>query len=261
VSFLPAPLEPTRPALLTRVTAATRIVVGAVWLGVAVLTFDPIVPARLCAVALAVLVFGSGLPLERVPRRLAPLLIAMVGLALFTTIAHASNGDPSVQAIVHAGPLRITGPAISAGLALALRLFTAALTGLLAFSTADPTAVADSLAQQWHLPDRFAYGAVAALRIAPIVAGDWGQIAAARRMRGLQPASLLARLRWYASVLLVLLVAALRRAERLALAMDARGFDSGIRRSYFRPVHFRALDGAVLVGGVAIAFACLLVAR
>jgi energy-coupling factor transport system permease protein len=59
--------------------------------------------------------------------------------------------------------------------------------------------------------------------------------------------------------LVVMLVAAIRRAERLALAMDARGFDSGIKRSHFREVRVgwrdwltMAVAAAVAVGSVAL---------
>src|ERR1035437_8059105 len=77
-----------------------------------------------------------------------------------------------------------------------------------------------SLVQQWHLPDRFAYGTLAALRMAPFMADDWIAMAAARRLRGLQAKGPAARIRETRDRLLVMLVASIRRAERLALAMD-----------------------------------------
>jgi len=42
-------------------------------------------------------------------------------------------------------------------------------------------------------PDRFAYGTLAALRVAPFMAGDWGTIAAARRLRGISPGGVTGR--------------------------------------------------------------------
>ena len=65
--------------------------------------------------------------------------------------------------------------------------------------------MADSLVQQWHLPDRFAYGTLAAVRVAPFMAGDWAVIGAARRLRGLQPRGPLARIREGGDRLLVML--------------------------------------------------------
>lgn len=258
MSLLPAPLEPIRPALLTRVTPVSRLTVGAAWLVVAVLTVDPVVPARLAAAGILALVFASGLPLRRVAVRLSPLVLAAAGLALLTVLVHPSLHDPAVPAVATVGPLRLTQPALAAGLAMALRLAVIALTSLLVFSTSDPTHLADSLVQQWRAPERFAYGTLAALRIAPLLAGDWAAIGAARRVRGIQPRGVRGRLAAAGDRLLVLLVTALRRAERMALAMDARGFDSGVRRTHYRAMQAGLLDAAFLVAGVGIAVAALL---
>jgi len=44
-----------------------------IWLVAAILTLDPAVPARLVVAACVALVLCSGLPLRRIPGRLAPL--------------------------------------------------------------------------------------------------------------------------------------------------------------------------------------------
>ena len=154
MSLLPAPLEPVRPALLPRITPVARLVVGAAWLTVVVLTIDPVVPARLLAVEVVALALLSGLPLGRVIARLTPLVVAAAGLAVLTVLVHPSLGDPAVPAVAVVGPIRLTAPALSAGLAMALRLAVIALTTLLVVATSDATAIADSLVQQWHAPQR-----------------------------------------------------------------------------------------------------------
>ncbi len=59
-----------------------------------------------------------------------------------------------------------------------------AYTGVLAVVTTDPTDLTDSLIQQLHLSPRFAVGALAAVRLLPIMAGEWQTISLARRARG-----------------------------------------------------------------------------
>jgi len=253
VSLLPAPLEPVRPALLTRVAPVTRLVVGALWIAVALLSSRVPAPLALSAASVAALVLLSGLPLRRVPRRLAPLGLAALGLGLLTVVVHPANADPLQPALATLGPLRVTSPAVLAGLAIALRLAVIALVSVLVFATSDPTRVADSLVQQWHAPYRFAYGTLGALRIVPLVAADWSAISAARRIRGIEPRNPLGRARSFGGLLLVMLVSAVRRAERMALAMDARGFDAGVRRTSYRPISLGAPDVVVLAGGVAVA--------
>jgi len=52
---------------------------------------------------------------------------------------------------------------------------------------------------------------------------------------------------------MVMLVSSIRRAERLALAMDARGFDSGIRRTI--SASCASAGGTCLTVAVALAVA------
>ena len=108
----------------------------------------------------------------------------------------------------------------------------------------DPTHLTDALVQQARLPERFAYGALAALQAIPWLAEDLVALREARRMRGL-------RASWHPRILVGLLVLAIRRADRLAVAMDARGFASP-GRTRFRVVRWSVLDAAVLAGGLAV---------
>lgn len=261
MSFLPAPIEPIRPAVLTKVAPVTRLVVGLAWLAIVVVTVDPVVPARLCVAAVLAIVLGSGLPLRRVPRRLAPLGIAAVGLGILTVLTYSPDPGAASDSVARIGPLSVGLPALAAGLALALRLVVIALTSLLVVAPSDSTRLADSLVQQWHVPERFAFGTLAALRIAPLLAADWNATAAARRLRGRAPSGVRGRAAATGGRLLVLLATAIRRAERTAIAMDARGFDAGVPRSRYRPIQLGWLDLAVLVSGLAIGAAALLVGR
>jgi energy-coupling factor transport system permease protein len=261
MSLLPAPLVAVRPAFLTRVTPAARLVAGMAWLIASVLTLDPIVPLRLTAAAFVALVLWSGLPLRRVPGRLAPLGFAILSLTAFSILLSSSNGDRSLAALVELGPARITAPAVSAGIAIGLRVVVIGLTTLLVFGPSDPTRLADSLVQQWHIPDRFAYGTLSALRVAPFMAEDWTIIGAARRLRGLGGGGPATRLGDAGDRLLVMLVASIRRAERLALAMDARGFDSGIERSHFRELRVGWRDWLTVGVALVVAVAALALPR
>jgi len=226
-----------------------------------IVTLDPVVPVRLAVAGVVALVLWSGLPLRRIPRRLAPLGVAIVSLTAFSILLSGSNADRSLAALVAFGPVRITAPAVSAGLAIGLRVVVIGLTTLLVFGPSDPTRMADSLVQQWRVPDRFAYGTLAAFRVAPFMAGDWTVIAAARRLRGIGSGGVTGRIRDAGDRLLVMLVSAIRRAERLALAMDARGFDSGIRRSHFRELRVTWRDWLTIVVAVAVAVAAVVLPR
>jgi energy-coupling factor transport system permease protein len=139
-----------------------------------------------------------------------------------------------------------------AALGLILRLFAVAVPGVLVFATTDPTDLADALVQNAKAPARFALGALAAFRLLPLLGAEWQMLTLARRARGIDAGrNPVAVLRLFVSTAFALLVGALRRGGRLAVAMDARGFDSGVPRTYARRQVFRRAD-AVLVAGAAV---------
>jgi energy-coupling factor transport system permease protein len=124
--------------------------------------------------------------------------------------------------------------------------------GVVFAQTTDSTRLVDALVQQARLPDRFAYGALAAYQALPRLGEDLSTLRQARRIRGL-------RTSWHPRLLIALLVLAIRHGDRLALAMDARGFGSGprsryreVRWTWHDPVAAAAALG-LLVGALALA--------
>jgi energy-coupling factor transport system permease protein len=86
----------------------------------------------------------------------------------------------------------------------------------------------------------------------PRLADDLAVIRHARRLRGLPE--------WRPRILVGLLVRAIRHADELAIAMDARGFGSGPRSTY-RPVRWAGLDAVIGGAGLGLLVGVLLVAR
>ena len=138
-------------------------------------------------------------------------------------------------------------------LALAVRVLALALPGVLLVASTDPVRLADALTVHWRVSTRFAYGALAALRLVPLLATEWQTIRLARRARGIEPGrNPVAHVRLFAGTAFALLVAAVRRGTRLATAMDARGFDSGTVRTNARGSRLRRRDAAYLGGAAGI---------
>ncbi|MBQ1028151.1 energy-coupling factor transporter transmembrane protein EcfT [Micromonospora sp. C95] len=223
-------------------------------------TLDPVTPAIAIAVELAVLpLFGVRLGL--LARRAWPLLAAAGGI-LVTLVLFAA--DRSGRVLLDAGPIVVTSGVLATALGLVLRLFAVALPGVIVFATTDPTDLADALVQNAKAPARFAIGALAAFRLVPLLGQEWQMITMARRARGVEAGrSPVARLRLFVSTAFALLVGAIRRGTRLAVAMDARGFDSGVPRTFARRQRFVAADwllvaGAAATGGAALAASVLL---
>jgi energy-coupling factor transport system permease protein len=153
---------------------------------------------------------------------------------------------------------------VATGAGLALRVVALALPGVLLVASTDPVRLADALTIHWRIPTRFAYGALAALRLAPLLAAEFEAIRLARRTRGVDTgANPVAGLRLLGGIGFALLVGAVRRGSRLATAMDARGFDSGVPRTNARGsrLHRRDLTfvaGTALVCGAAVTVSVLI---
>lgn len=208
----------------------------------ALATTDPVTPAVLLVAVLAVLPF-TGLRPGALLRRGWPLLAGALSVGLVNAVfADRQTG----VVIVHYGPFGLSTGGLLAGLGMALRVLAIALPGVLTFASTDPTALADALIQQLRVPARFAIGALAAYRLLPVLADEWELLVLARRARGVDAGrNPVARLRLAGGTLFALLVGAVRRAGRLSVAMDARGFGTvpaSTPRTVARPQRFRRAD-------------------
>ncbi len=137
---------------------------------------------------------------------------------------------------------------VALGLALGLRVAAIALAGILALATTDPADLASGLIGHLHVPARLAVGALATLRLVPVLGIEWQSIGMARRARGVDAGrNPLVAARLALTAVVILLVSTIRRAGRLAMAMDARGFDSGTPRTLARPPRMRRADWLLLL--------------
>lgn len=138
----------------------------------------------------------------------------------------------------------------SGALGAGVRLLAIALPGLLAAVSSDPTELSDALVQRLRIPERPAMGVLAALRLVPLLLGQWRTITLARRARGLEAGrDPVAMASLFFSRVFALLVRAIRTGTLLATAMDARAFGTG-PRSHARSSRWRWSDTLVIVGAV-----------
>ncbi|GAB3229396.1 hypothetical protein GCM10027447_22650 [Glycomyces halotolerans] len=220
----------------------------------ALVAADWLTPLLLLAAIAAVVPF-TGIRPGPLVRRLKWLWLAAGTVAVVNTVFAA---DKTGSVWFEAGPLVIASDAVIDGVALGLRVCVAATAGVLGFATTDPTDLADALTQQLRTSPRFTIGSLAALRMLPLLTAEWQQITTARRARGMEGGrNPVRRGRLFLSTMFTLLVGAIRRAGRLATAMDARGFDSDVPRTYARAQRMRPADWLVLAGAVAVAAAAV----
>lgn len=193
-----------------------------------------------------------GLGVRALMARLWPVLLAALSAGLATTVLGVDSGDT----LLDAGPLSVSEGSLVTALAIVLRVLAVGIPGVVLLATTDPTDLADALAQQMRLPHRFVLGALAGLRLMGLLTQEWRTLALARRARGVGDGDgPLGRLRALAGQAFALLVLAVRRGTRLAMAMEARGFGAHPHRTWARRSVLGWTDAAVVAGGTAIAAA------
>lgn len=239
---------------IARVNPVAKLFAVAAVTVTALVAADWLTPLLLLAVLCLVLPF-TGIRIGALARRLRWLWLAASTVVIVNAIFAAEQTGPLLFTL---GPLTVSQDALVGGVAIGLRVTVAATAGVLVFATTDPTDLADALTQQLKSPPRFTIGALAALRLLPLLAAEWRQITTARRARGLEGGwNPLRRARLFASTMFTLLVGAIRRAGRLAAAMDARGFDSQTPRTYAREQRMRPADWVVAASALAVCAAAV----
>ncbi len=187
----------------------------------------------------------TGLALITVAGRMLPLLF----FAPIAGISMLLYADPGGRIYWSFGFATISEDSVSLAIAVGLRVLALALPTILLFGRTDPTELADALAQVAKLPSRFVLGTLAGTRMLGLFLDDWRTMGLARRARGVGDRGVLRR---FFSMAFVLLVFAVRRGTKLAMAMEARGFGSRAVRTWARPSRLHPRDGVAVVGGVVI---------
>ncbi|OFW57428.1 MAG: hypothetical protein A2133_06520 [Actinobacteria bacterium RBG_16_64_13] len=240
----------------------------AVVLAALTLTFiyDPATPAAIFCVTLVAgrLLGGIGWRAQ-----LKPLWIFFfAGVAILLANIFFNKENALSPALVSLGSVKVTGPALWAAGTLWFRLLAFALLSLVFVRTTEPLQFILSLVHQLHMNYRVAYGTMVGYRMLPLLQTDYRTIRAAQRVRGMREATGLLHL-WYRTrrYALPLLAGAVRKAGRVALAMDARAFGAFPERTYRERMTVRRADwlfvGAVIliVSAVVVALWCAGVTR
>lgn len=226
-----------------------------------VVLLDPVVYVG-TVLALLLAVYASGLPFQAVFRNLRPFL----WLFLLTFILNLSHDGGKVLFTIpylqfnvsDEGLLRATFYTIRIGLMIGFAsLFTL---------TTAPIDIADGLSrlfaplQAVRVPvSEFATMIMLGLRFIPTLLDEAMRIRQAQLARGANfDGNLMSRLRSLAPLTIPLFVSVFRKADDIALAMEARCYRLGRERTNYNRLEFRTIDYAVLsIASVLIVIAFL----
>lgn len=184
----------------------------------------------------------------RFMRRAWPLVVAGViaawGIALV--------GEDSGAILLNLGVFTITEGSVAGGIATGMRAIGMAIPMVLILSTTSPSDLGSALSQQLRVPHRFVLGALAGMRLLGLLAEEFNTLKLARRARGVGDfGSPVQRAKANLGQVLALLVQAIRRAGRLAITMEAKGFGVG-PRSWLNTPRFGGPDLLVIIAGCCV---------
>lgn len=236
--------DPGRGAWIRGVNPVTRILLALVLsipLFASIDVVSGIVAIGLQLLCVPLTGMGYGMVLRRISLLLLVAPVAGVSMLLYA--------EPEGEVFWTFGFATISEGSIQLAIAVSIRVLALGLPTILLFGRTDPSELADALAQVAHLPSRFVLGVLAGTRMLGLFVDDWRTMSLARRARGVGDRGSLRR---FLSMAFVLLVFAVRRGSKLAMAMEARGFGSGIERTWSRTSTLSWRDAVALVGALVI---------
>lgn len=203
----------------------------------------------------------SKVPFKMILRGLKPIVIF-----LFITAAFNLFLTPG-EVLFQIGPLKASQEGLRLSLVTSLRLVLLVTIASLLTLTTSPIRLTDGLERMLRplkplgVPaHELALMMTIALRFIPTLAEEADRIMRAQQARGAEfrSGSVTARVRGLIPVLVPLFVAAFRRADELATAMEARGYRGGEGRTRMRELAFTGKDTVAMV--VLVGFVGLIIA-
>lgn len=235
-------------SLIHRLDPRTKIL-GTAFLIVLLFMVDGFLGYALAALAIAAVIHISELPWRYVLRGLRPLLVILlltVGLNVFLTEG---------EVIFRLWILTVTKEGLFRGLMMGTRLVLLIMGTSLLTLTTSPIQLTDGIetllkpGTKIGIPaHELAMMMTIALRFIPTLLEETEKIMKAQMARGadFQSGNLMQRAKNLIPLLVPLFVNAFRRADDLAIAMEARGYRGGEGRTKFKELRFQAIDGVAL---------------
>ena len=239
-----------KETLLHQFNPTLKLAVVFVFMIMATLLFDVWTLTQMFLWIFVVIWQLGRVPLLPLLRGHLPFLVLGLGY-LWMNALFPRAGTEAVTVLFRVGPFRVVEEGVYIGLILTVRALCFGACSLFFIVSTDPTQFIISLIQQLGLSPRFAYGTLAAYRFVPLLEVELAQIRAAHRLRGVgEGEGLRGKAIQLYRYTLPLLASAIRKAGRVAVAMESRAFTGGRERTYYRQSRFHWIDGLFAAGAI-----------
>src|SRR5262245_32928500 len=213
--------------MLSTLHPLPKLLLCCLWLAAAMLIFDAGFQLATILVVAAALILLEG----RSPLLVLALMVpfALFGFGFLTTSVLFRQESDFALRMAERAPFG--GTAVSAGLVLFLRAVACGMISTLFVLTTDPGALVKAMMVSWRLSPRIGYSLFSALHLTRDLASEAHEMRLARAMRRGRPPARIPGPLEIVSLVVPLLACAIRRASRLAIAMEARGLGAAVPRT------------------------------
>jgi len=228
---------------VARVNPSFKMLLHLLFMTLIVFAKEPSVTFAFMLIPFVLALLVARLPLRTFALRLLPFLLVFA-----TTVFSFAAYSKGTNVLGEWGWFRFTEEGVLNGLNLGFRMLGFVAYGLLFALTTDLTLFALSLMQQLRVPPKFAYALLAGFRFLPMFRDEYEQIKAAHRVRGVgRLPGVRGKLQALIRYTIPLLAQAIRKSERVAVALEARGFDGTMNRTFYRQLKLGAADAVYLL--------------
>ena len=207
----------------------------------------PVILLPLAAAVAALIAVAGALPNVR---RLRVLFVLVFVMTFIIWTLFFRGGVP----LVAWGPVSISVVGLRFALGMAIKLATFLGVGVVFLSTTKIEEFAYALTRV-GMPYKLGFAMTLAFRLVPVFLAAAVTVVQAQRCRGFNfdEGNLVQRMRRYVPVIVPVFMGALRRADGMAMALEARGFQSHQPRTTFEHFPFRASDAVALLTALGVA--------
>ncbi len=206
-------------------------------------------PAIFSLLTLSVKLFAKELPLKTLFYKIRGMFLASFFLVIFLLLTRGYNQEGALGF----WKFGFSKENLKIAFSLGFRMITFAYITVIFISTTNSVDLVLSLIKQWHLPYRACYAFLAAYRFVPTFGEELKIIRVAHESRGLGVSNNpFINLIYTPRYLIPLLISAIRKGERVAIAMDSKAFGSNDNRTYYKDITWEKRDTLTLIATVLI---------
>ncbi|MBM7097416.1 energy-coupling factor transporter transmembrane protein EcfT [Bacillus sp. H-16] len=204
--------------------------------------FDPFTPLVYLIFTILITFLLSDLSVKRWLLIFVPFVFVALSFS-WMTMLYSSDTFSDGNVLFSFWWFEVTEGSMIVAVSLGLRSLCLVALSLMFVLTTDSTKFMLSLMQQAKLPPKLTYGILAGYRFLPTFKHEFEVLRQAHKIRGAGRAKgVKGRIRQFRRYAIPLLANAIRKAERVAVAMESKGFTGSTERTHYHKMSIRKRD-------------------